>query len=103
MYTECCEAIFNEHPAVYRSALVGIGPPGLQRPMIIVEPRPGKMPRDERSRQAFMEELRMLANSSPLTAAIDDFRFHPSFPVDIRHNAKIFREKLAKWAGSNNG
>ncbi|HEV7225148.1 MAG TPA: fatty acid CoA ligase family protein, partial [Pirellulales bacterium] len=82
MYTECCEAIFNEHPAVYRSALVGIGPPGLQRPMIIVEPRPGKMPRDERSRQPFMEELRMLANSSPLTAAIDDFRFHPSFPVD---------------------
>jgi hypothetical protein len=24
--------------------------------------------------------------------------FHPSFPVDIRHNAKIFREKLAVWA-----
>ena len=24
--------------------------------------------------------------------------FHPSFPVDARHNAKIFREKLAEWA-----
>ena len=24
--------------------------------------------------------------------------FHPSFPVDIRHNSKIFREKLAVWA-----
>jgi len=24
--------------------------------------------------------------------------FHPSFPVDIRHNSKIFREKLAIWA-----
>ena len=24
--------------------------------------------------------------------------FHPGFPVDIRHNAKIGREKLAKWA-----
>jgi hypothetical protein len=24
--------------------------------------------------------------------------YHPSFPVDIRHNAKIFREKLAAWA-----
>jgi hypothetical protein len=24
--------------------------------------------------------------------------FHHSFPVDIRHNSKIFREKLARWA-----
>jgi hypothetical protein len=23
---------------------------------------------------------------------------HPAFPVDIRHNAKIGREKLAVWA-----
>jgi hypothetical protein len=23
---------------------------------------------------------------------------HPGFPVDIRHNAKIGREKLAEWA-----
>jgi hypothetical protein len=23
---------------------------------------------------------------------------HPGFPVDIRHNAKIGREKLAAWA-----
>ena len=25
---------------------------------------------------------------------------HPKFPVDIRHNAKIFREKLAVWAAT---
>ena len=24
--------------------------------------------------------------------------FHKSLPVDIRHNSKIFREKLAVWA-----
>ncbi|HUY87499.1 MAG TPA: fatty acid CoA ligase family protein [Pirellulales bacterium] len=100
MYTECCEAIFNNHPAVFRSALVGIGQAGLQRPVIVVEPRPGKMPQDEGSKQAFLEELRTLAASSPLTSAIADFRFHPSFPVDIRHNAKIFREKLAAWAAA---
>jgi acyl-CoA synthetase (AMP-forming)/AMP-acid ligase II len=99
MYTECCEAIFNNHPAVFRSALVGVGPPDLQRPVIIIEPRPGKMPQDERAQQALLEELRTLAKSSPLTAGIADIRFHPAFPVDIRHNAKIFREKLAVWAG----
>ena len=42
-----CEAIFNQHPAVYRSALVGIGPPGSQRPAIVVEPWPGQMPRGQ--------------------------------------------------------
>lgn len=101
MYTECCEAIFNNHPAVFRSALVGIGPPDLERPVIIIEPRPGRMPQDESSKQAFLEELRTLAKSSPLTAGITDIRFHPAFPVDIRHNAKIFREKLAVWAAGN--
>jgi hypothetical protein len=29
--------------------------------------------------------------------------FHPAFPVDIRHNAKIFREKLAVWASRKVG
>jgi len=24
--------------------------------------------------------------------------FHPAFPVDPRHNSKIFRDRLADWA-----
>ena len=32
------------------------------------------------------------------TRVIQTILFHPGFPVDIRHNAKIFREKLAAWA-----
>ena len=32
------------------------------------------------------------------TSGISAILFHPAFPVDIRHNAKIFREKLAVWA-----
>jgi hypothetical protein len=35
----------------------------------------------------------------PHTRRIHSILFHPSFPVDIRHNSKIFREKLAVWAG----
>ncbi len=98
LYTEQCEAIFNNHPDVLRSALVGIGEPGAQQPVIIVESRPGKAPQDERAKQAFVDELRTLGQNNPLTAGIGRFLFHPSFPVDIRHNAKIFREKLAEWA-----
>lgn len=98
MYTEQCEAILNSHPAVSRSALVGVGPPGAQRPVIICEPLPGRMPRGRAARRAFLGELAKLAQSNPLTATVGDFLLHPSFPVDIRHNAKIFREKLARWA-----
>ena len=43
-------------------------------------------------------ELRQLALAHPLTANIETFLIHPAFPVDIRHNAKIFREQLAVWA-----
>ena len=93
MHTICCEAIFNEHPQVLRSALVGVGKAGEQKPVIIVELRED-MP-DERR---LFAELRQLAGGNSLTASIKTFLIHPSFPVDIRHNAKIFREKLAVWA-----
>ncbi|MCX7427745.1 MAG: fatty acid CoA ligase family protein [Planctomycetia bacterium] len=98
MYTIPCEAIFNRHPEVFRSALVGVGSPGQQVPVMIVEPREGHMPRGEAERAAWLAQLRELGRSSPLTQAIEHFLFHESLPVDIRHNAKIFREKLAVWA-----
>ncbi len=98
MYTIPCEAIFNRHPDIFRSALVGVGPPGRQRPVMVLEPHPGRMPADAAARRKLIEEIRQLARSQPATANIDDFLLHPAFPVDIRHNAKIFREKLAVWA-----
>ncbi len=100
MFTIPCEAIFNQHPHVYRSALVGIGPADRQQPVIIVEPWPGRMPRSRVERDEFVGELSELARGNPLTADIHDFLFHASMPVDIRHNSKIFREKLAEWAAA---
>jgi acyl-CoA synthetase (AMP-forming)/AMP-acid ligase II len=97
LYTEPCEAIFNTHPLVYRSALVGLGKPGKQTPVIILEPHAGQMPTGA-ARTKFLEEIRELARSNPKTERIEKFLLHPSLPVDIRHNSKIFREKLAKWA-----
>jgi acyl-CoA synthetase (AMP-forming)/AMP-acid ligase II len=97
MFTIPCEAIFNEHPRVSRSALVGVGPAGRQRPVIVIEPRKGQMPRTPWSRRRFARELRLLGAAREHTRGISDFFFHPSFPVDVRHNAKVFREKLAVW------
>ncbi len=93
MYTIPCEAVFNEHPKVDRSALVGVGETGKQKPVLIVELVKGSV-----HSQGLMNELCELAGSNPLTRDIHTFLVHPSFPVDIRHNAKIFREKLAIWA-----
>ena len=98
MYTISCEAIFNEHPRVFRSALVGIGAPGEQVPVILVEPKQGCYPKHHADNERLVGELRDLALENPLTRPIKRFLVHPKFPVDIRHNAKIFREKLAVWA-----
>lgn len=98
MFTICCEAIFNQHPKVYRSALVGIGNSPAQCPVIIVEPEPGCFPQTPTEEQAFRTELLALGAKNSNTKTIKEILFHPSLPVDIRHNVKIFREKLAPWA-----
>jgi len=91
------EAIFNQHPAVFRSALVGVGEMGAQIPVICIELKPDSGIAEEN----IAEELMELAVKNPLTRQIEEIRFHPGFPVDVRHNAKILREKLAVWAGNN--
>ncbi len=103
MFTIPCEAVYNQHPAVYRSALVGVGEPGQQRPVIIVEPWPGKLPRRRRARLTLLDELAALGSANPLTDGIEHILIHRSMPVDIRHNAKIFREQLAPWAARRLG
>jgi acyl-CoA synthetase (AMP-forming)/AMP-acid ligase II len=95
LFTISCEAVFNQHPEVARTALVGVGQQGHARPVVCVELQAdaaANWPRIE-------EELRSLGAARPHTRAIDTFLRYPRpFPVDIRHNAKIFREKLAAWA-----
>lgn len=93
-YTVCCEAIVNQHVDVFRSALVGVGAdPQNQRPVIIVQRQ-----NDESQEDALRTEIMELMQASSLTESIDTVLFKDEFPVDIRHNAKIFREKLAVWA-----
>ena len=98
LFTDPCEAIFNQHPDVCRSALVGVGPVGHQRPVIVIEPQPGRFPATADEVPRFRDELLQLGAASPVTAAITTVLFHRAFPVDVRHNVKIAREKLALWA-----
>jgi len=102
MYPVRCEAIINNHPRVYRSALVGVGARGVQRAVMIVEPLEDEFPASTATEQ-FTAELAEIAAGNDLTRPISRFLFHRSLPVDIRHNAKIFREKLAVWAAKQTG
>lgn len=99
MFTEPCEAIFNTHPVVHRSALVGIGEAGKQQPVIIAEPWTEHFPKDPAKRKVLEDELRTLGQSNELTKSIERVLIYPKrLPTDIRHNSKIFREQLAPWA-----
>ncbi len=92
-----CEAIFNEHPHVYRSALVSVGQNGQQVPAIVIEPENGHFPKPNEE-AAFRNALHELGQANELTKDIHLVLFHESFPVDVRHNIKINREVLAEWA-----
>jgi acyl-CoA synthetase (AMP-forming)/AMP-acid ligase II len=95
LYTEQVEPVFNQLPGIRRSALVGVGSPPAQTPVLVVElqARAGAA-----ERQRLLHALRELGARHAHTRGIERFLFHGRFPVDIRHNAKIGREQLARWA-----
>ena len=95
LFTDPCEGVFNAHSAVFRSALVGVRRDGAVEPVLCVELEPAAR---RISKNVIRAELRELGSRHARTLQIETFLFHPAFPVDVRHNAKIFREKLALWA-----
>ena len=92
-----CEAIFNNHPDVFRSALVGVSDKDRRTfPVMIIEPEK----ESSMATSQLLNEMKELGKKEPLTSRIDHYLVHQDFPVDIRHNAKIFREKLSAWAAA---
>src|SRR5262249_55960000 len=98
LFTIPCEAIFNRHPDVYRSGLVGIGKSRNRRGAIVVEPQPGSSPRGRKARHQLVSQLQELGQTTDHTKDIRDILIRKSLPVDVRHNVKINREQLADWA-----
>lgn len=99
LHTEPCERVFRQHHLAGRYALIGLGHPGRQTPAIVAE----IAVRDSEEALAHARALRSLAIQHPHTSAIRTFYFRPAFPVDVRHNAKIHRLALARWAQSAKG
>jgi acyl-CoA synthetase (AMP-forming)/AMP-acid ligase II len=99
LHTEPCERVFRQHPRATRCALIGLGKPGRQEPALVVE----ATIRSPAEAQTLAAELRGLALKHTQTSAIRRFFFRPKFPVDVRHNAKIHRLALARWAAAAGG
>ena len=94
--TEAVEPAFRAHPDVARCALIGLGTKAPLIPALVVEPRAGRFPVDSREREQFIAQLRACAEGNPSAARVETFLFQLKLPVDVRHNAKIHRLRLAK-------
>ena len=85
IYTIEVESRINRHPAVRRSALVGIAAEGEIQGMICLE-------LEEGIGGEVVDEI--VALDERLVAGF----VHKGFPTDVRHNSKIDRPALAEWA-----
>lgn len=82
LFTDLVESRIAGVAGVGRCALVGVGDPDAERPVAVIE-GPSDTALAARVRAVF-----------PFQAVL----FHPRFPVDVRHNAKIHRLDLKRWA-----
>ena len=96
LYTVQWEGVFNAHPEVYRSALVGLGPYAMQAPVVCIELKKWCHLKDRRKIELELGE--MASRPSTSQRRVRAFLFHRNFPVDIRHHAKINRATLSRWA-----
>jgi len=99
-FTVPCEGIFNTHPDVERTALVGVTGRDGAVPVLCVELARAA---SRKTRDRITRDLRVLGARYDLTRPVDHFLYHRSFPVDARHNSKIRREDLAAWAAKKLG
>lgn len=95
LYPDQAEAVFNQHPDLAQSALVGVGEAGKQMPVLCAVLRHKLRPADV-ERVHF--DLLQLAQSFSLTRSVRTVMFHPGFPVDPRNPAVIRRDSLSRWA-----
>jgi acyl-CoA synthetase (AMP-forming)/AMP-acid ligase II len=97
MFTEPCEQVFRNVVGVTRCALIGLGARGSQKPALVVQTT---VKLSGTASLSLAADLRDRARLYAHTALIGRFYFRTAFPVDVRHNAKIHRLTLAKWAAT---
>jgi acyl-CoA synthetase (AMP-forming)/AMP-acid ligase II len=99
LFTDMVEPIFNALDSHGRTALVGVTRHGVTHPVLCFEFPHAPGVRFRWNVEAAQTRLREAAQQHGHTRTITTFLYYRGpFPVDVRHNSKIFREKLAVWA-----
>ena len=99
-YSVCCEARFEEFLSAHfglhaRAALGGIGVESTREPVLILEAAENLISKS--MAESIIAEWRKDERSKGLERVLF---YRRGFPVDVRHNAKIDRDALSRWATS---
>ncbi|MFC6016301.1 alpha/beta fold hydrolase [Plantactinospora solaniradicis] len=79
-------------PQIGRAAAVGVGPRGVTQLVVVAETRPPV--RRARPAEAKLADAVRAVTGLPVAAVL----LVPALPTDIRHNSKIDRTRLGRWA-----
>ncbi len=88
-----CEAIFNQHPLVKRSALIA----WKDTAAIVIERKDGRTELSSKEFAFLRGGLLALGSKFEHTKDINTFFLYRDFPVDCRHNIKIDRLLLSQY------
>jgi acyl-coenzyme A synthetase/AMP-(fatty) acid ligase len=78
---------------VVHAAVVGVGPAGTQQVVVVVVPRQ-RPRRPDLADEDLADRVRARVDTTDVAAVLTV----PSLPVDKRHNSKIDRTRIARWA-----
>lgn len=78
---------------VVHAAVVGVGPAGTQQVVVVVVPRP-RPRRPDLADEDLADRVRARVDITDVAAVLTV----PSLPVDKRHNSKIDRTRISRWA-----
>jgi len=92
------ENVFRLHASIGRCAVVGLGPRGSERPVLIIELSSSRIPRASKARWGLAAEILQAGASLSGSATVERVLFKRDFPLDVRHQAKIDRVALKHWA-----
>ncbi len=90
------EQLAERLAAVRRAAAVGVGPEGTQALVVVVEAAPGAGLAQGLAPAGLAAQVRGAVR--PLAADVAAVLVVGTVPVDIRHNSKVDRTRLADWA-----
>ncbi|MER7169420.1 AMP-binding protein, partial [Micromonospora sp. NPDC000207] len=79
-------------PGIARAAVVGVGPRGVEQVVVVAETTPG-VRRAALADPELTDAVRAVV-APPVAAVL----VVPALPTDIRHNSKIDRTRLSRWA-----